>query len=76
MVVLHDQTLDRTTNGTGRVSDHNLEYLKTLNAGEAYGSAFSELKIPTLEDILENFGTSTIYNIELKFFLTPFNDLC
>ena len=75
VVVLHDQTLDRTTNGTGRASDQNLEYLKTLNAGEAYGSAFSELKIPTLEDVLENFGTSTIYNIELKNFQTPSNDL-
>jgi glycerophosphoryl diester phosphodiesterase len=75
VVVLHDHTLDRTTNGTGRVRDHNLDYLKTLNAGEAYGSAFSELKIPTLEEVLENFGTSTIYNIELKNRLTPFDDL-
>jgi len=75
VVVLHDDTLDRTTNGTGRVRDHNLDYLKTLNAGEAYGTAFSEQKIPTLEEVLENFGTSTIYNIELKNGLTPFNDL-
>ncbi len=75
VVVIHDHTLDRTTNGTGRVIDHNLDYLKTLNAGKAYGSAFSELKIPTLEDVLENFGTSTLYNIEFKNNLTPFDDL-
>ncbi len=46
IVVLHDETLDRTTNGTGRVTDHDLAELKTLDAG---GGA----RIPTYDEVLD-----------------------
>lgn len=44
VVVIHDSTLDRTTNGTGRVSDYSYEEIRKLDAGGSY--------IPTLEEVL------------------------
>jgi glycerophosphoryl diester phosphodiesterase len=46
VVVLHDETLDRTTNGTGRVTDHDLAELKTLDAGGGE-------QIPIYEEVLD-----------------------
>lgn len=45
IVVIHDPTLERTTNGTGFVKDYTLEELQKLNIGNNY-------KIPTLEEVL------------------------
>ena len=59
MVVIHDDTIDRTTNGRGRVADMPYEDLKRFDAG------FGE-PIPLLCDVLEEFGTRCILNIELK----------
>ena len=59
MVVIHDDTIDRTTNGIGRVADLPYEGLKKFDAG--YGEP-----IPLLSDVLEEFGTRCILNIELK----------
>ena len=75
LIVIHDSTLDRTTNGSGLVKDYSLDVLKTLNAGHAYGPAFLDEKIPTLSEVFDKFGTSTFYNIELKNSITPFDDL-
>lgn len=46
LVVMHDQTLDRTTNGTGRVRDHTLEELRRLDAGQGE-------RIPLLSEVLD-----------------------
>ena len=59
MVVIHDDTIDRTTNGKGRVADLPYEKLKKFDAG--YGDS-----IPLLSDVLKEFGTRCILNIELK----------
>lgn len=75
VVVIHDHTLDRTTNGSGRVKDKSLDFIQSLNAGHAYGPAFSNEKIPTLDEVFDKFGTSTFYIIELKNMVTPFDDL-
>ena len=45
LVVMHDQTLDRTTNGTGRLADHTLAELRQLDAGRGE-------RIPTLAEVL------------------------
>ena len=66
LVVIHDETVDRTTNGTGLVRDLTLGQIKALDAScgmDAYRGA----KIPTLREALELVkGTNHIVNIEIK----------
>jgi len=59
MVVIHDDTIDRTTSGIGRVADYTYDELKKFDAGYAE-------PIPLLSDVLEEFGTRCVLNIELK----------
>jgi glycerophosphoryl diester phosphodiesterase len=59
LVIIHDDAVDRTTNGRGRVRDLSYEELRVLNAG------FGE-PIPLLADILDEFGCTCLLNIELK----------
>ena len=51
-VVVHDELLDRTTNGAGYVAEHTLAELRDLDAGTWYGSAWSGTGIPTLGEFL------------------------
>ncbi len=66
LVVIHDDKVDRTTNGTGRVRDLTLAELKALDAGDGE-------KIPTLDEVLTRFGGKFLINIELKNYSTPFD---
>lgn len=59
IVVIHDETIDRTTNGKGRVADLSYEELMRFDAG--FGEA-----IPLLSDVLDQFGTRCLLNIEIK----------
>jgi len=59
IVVIHDETIDRTTNGKGRVADLSYEELRRFDAG------FGE-PIPLLSDVLDVFGTKCLLNIEIK----------
>ncbi len=59
MVVIHDETIDRTTNGKGRVADFSYEDLKQFDAGGGD-------PIPLLSDVLDQFGARCVLNIELK----------
>ena len=52
LVLIHDSTLDRTTNGTGPVSARTLEQLKTLDAGSWKAKRFAGAKVPTLDEAL------------------------
>ena len=52
-VLMHDDTIDRTTNGTGNVSSYTLEQLKTFNIDVGNNiSSYPNLKIPTLDEFL------------------------
>lgn len=65
-VVIHDETLKRTTNGKGNVHDYTLAELKQLDAGSWFGKKFAGEKIPTLEEVIQ-FAKGTIaLNIEIK----------
>lgn len=67
MVLIHDETLDRTTSGTGWVKDYSLQELQVLDAGSKFDAAFQGECIPTLDELLELVKDSgTIVNIELK----------
>lgn len=65
-VVIHDETLDRTTNGKGKVSDYTLEELKQLDAGSWFSYEHQGEPIPTLEEVLEFAKNRIALNIEIK----------
>jgi glycerophosphoryl diester phosphodiesterase len=65
-VVIHDSSVDATTDGSGRVSEMVLAQLKELDAGSYFGAAFAGERIPTLEQVLDTFGRRILLNIELK----------
>ena len=66
VVVIHDNTVNRTTNGRGKVRDLGLDELKELDAGRWFARAFAGQKIPTLDEILRLPVNSAKINIELK----------
>ncbi|HJS18777.1 MAG TPA: glycerophosphodiester phosphodiesterase family protein [Anaerolineales bacterium] len=70
VVVVHDSTVDRTTNGHGKVADLSLAELKALNAGSTFSETYSGEKIPTLEEVFEAVGKRTVINIELTNYST------
>ena len=73
LVVIHDETVDRTTNGKGRVQDYSLAELQKLDAGYWWtpdeGQTFpfrgSQLRIPTVEEVFKRFPNLWI-NIDIK----------
>jgi len=59
LVVIHDEKLERTTNGKGFVTNSSLDYLRSLDAGKGE-------KIPLLREVFETIGHNAGLNIELK----------
>ena len=66
LVAMHDETVDRTTNGKGKVSDYTLRQLKDLDAGSWFSDEYKGEKILSLPEIVDRFGNSTRYYIETK----------
>ncbi|MDQ0493690.1 MULTISPECIES: glycerophosphodiester phosphodiesterase [Paenibacillus] len=65
-VVIHDFTLERTTNGTGRVKDLNWKELQQLDAGSWKDAEYCGEKIPSLAQVLDMCRGRVSLNIELK----------
>ncbi len=59
VMVVHDEYVDRTTSGSGRISELSFEYLRSLDAGKGE-------RIPTLREVLEIAGRRIGLNIEIK----------
>lgn len=69
LVVLHDETVDRTTDGKGRVADLTLAEVRELDAGRWFDPAFSGRGVPTLEEVfalLRDRGTAVPVAVDLK----------
>lgn len=69
VVVIHDETLERTTNGIGFVKDMTYRELSSLDAGSWFDAKFSGEKIPALSEVLQwikNLKRKLFVNIELK----------
>ncbi|AIQ47306.1 hypothetical protein R70723_16465 [Paenibacillus sp. FSL R7-0273] len=73
-VVIHDETVNRTTNSRGYVRNLTLEQIKQLDAGTWFNEAYpmfareqyAGVTIPTLDEVFETFGDKTRYMIEIK----------
>ncbi|MBI3914735.1 MAG: glycerophosphodiester phosphodiesterase [Chloroflexi bacterium] len=65
-VVIHDDTVDRTSNGRGKVSAMTLAELERLDFGSWFGEKFRGEKIPTLVEVLRAVPRDKLINIELK----------
>ena len=74
-VVIHDQTIDRTTNSNGRVADLTLTELRQLDAGSHFDVSYQGELIPTLEEVFESFGGRILINVELTNYATPADNL-
>ena len=66
VVVIHDRTVDRTTNGAGPVDQMTLDELKRLDAGSWFAREFVGERVPTLQEVLDLVGWRTLVLIEAK----------
>lgn len=71
VVIIHDQTLDRTTNCTGKVIQTTLKDLKKLDAGAKFSPTFAGEMIPTLDELFNELGGRIFMNIELTNYASP-----
>lgn len=74
LIAMHDNEVKRTTNGTGEVTDMSLSEIKNLDAGSWFNTAYPDkskkayekLRVPTLDEIVTEFGDEVNYYIETK----------
>ncbi len=66
MVVIHDSSVDRTTNGTGKVSELTFDEIRALDAGSRKAFEFAGIQIPTPEEVLNVLPHNVWINIHIK----------
>lgn len=66
LVIMHDESVDRTTDGSGMITGLTFNYLKELDAGSWKSSAFKNVKVPTLAEALEVMPKNIWLNVHLK----------
>jgi glycerophosphoryl diester phosphodiesterase len=66
LMVIHDASLDRTTNGQGPVRDYTLKELKQLDAGSWFHPDFAGQRLPELAEVLKLVNCRVVANIEIK----------
>lgn len=67
-VVIHDDTLQRTTDGCGPIAARTWQQLQQLDAGSWFSAEFSGESIPCLDEVLQTFGGRLRLNLEIKEF--------
>ncbi len=66
LIIVHDFTIDHTTNGTGTVTDKTLAELKEYDAGSWFDARFAGETLPTLDEVFEAVGGKLYINVEIK----------
>ena len=66
IVSCHDSTLERVSDGTGKLFEHTLAELQTFDFGKKFGERFAGLRIVTLDEVLKRFASRTVMNIHVK----------
>lgn len=65
LVLMHDSTIDRTTNGSGLVRDYTLEEIKEFRLKNASGTLVDE-RVPTLEEVFVKYGEIIDFDLDIK----------
>ena len=73
LVIMHDDRVDRTTNGRGLIREMTLSEIRKLDAGAWYSEKFRGERVPTLSELLEltKSRPDILFNIELKDYISP-----
>ncbi|GEL04595.1 glycerophosphodiester phosphodiesterase family protein [Rummeliibacillus stabekisii] len=66
LIAIHDNTVNRTTNGKGDVRSLTLKEIKELDAGSWFDKKYSKERVPTIEEIFDKYGDKTNYYIETR----------
>jgi glycerophosphoryl diester phosphodiesterase len=66
LVIMHDNTVDRTTNGSGAVPDLSFEEIRALDAGSWFDESFAGTQVPTLEEVLKIIPHTILCNVHLR----------
>lgn len=66
VVVIHDDTVDRTTSGSGPVASYTLGALRCLDTGAWFGAEFAGQRVPTFAEILQRYGGRLHVHTEIK----------
>jgi glycerophosphoryl diester phosphodiesterase len=75
VIVHHDRLVDRTTDGTGKISKYSFTSLRDLDAGSWFSDGYSGERIPTMDEVFETVGKRTHIDVELTNYTTPLDDL-
>lgn len=66
IILIHDSTVDRTTDGTGEVSDLSYREIRSLDAGSWKSKHFAGERVPLLDEVFERFRGTVTFNLEIK----------
>lgn len=65
-VLMHDKTINRTSNGSGTLSDLTWDEIKDLDAGSWYNQSFAGEQIPRLDEVLQRIDGSVLPDLDFK----------
>jgi glycerophosphoryl diester phosphodiesterase len=75
VVILHDATLDRTTDGQGPLQGYSLAEIRKLDAGSGFSQEFAGERIPSLDEVFAELGRKLLINVEMTNYTTPRDEL-
>lgn len=76
IVICHDETLDRTTDGNGFIKDYTYNQIREFDAGVKFGKKFKGQKVPSLDELLNYVKDKNLFiNLELKNDIVHYDNL-